>query len=453
MGYEAERAQDLADEFATGFLNHDGTPRTSGSMGDFETDGPAGSWTPARNNGECFCGRPYRIGDLMLDDGIPESVYFSCAACVSPDELKTFPAGGQSSVLVAPAPSNFDVAGDEFEAPAPVTAPVPVVDPLRPQAVNGRYPAPRPSDGKRMSWMRVSNLIKKAEDTYHLERWSERNVVAGLVAEPDLYDRAQGLDVKGDKSDLNQIVTEAKEAAGANKASDEGTRLHKSAEIADFADGSLGGVPKNHHTKIALYLGALRDYGLTVLPGMIERFTVSERYNVAGTFDRICAWQSYGNVIVDLKTGDSLDLSFPSISAQLECYQDGVNQGGVFDGQRYDNRGRVRTDVALVIHLPSTRDEVNVYRINLAKGREILSACEHLIQVRKIKAKDVAVKLEPMTDQDVWAEQRNAEFIEMMNAAHSVGELMQIMQYARGRGGWNERLANVARSLAAELTP
>ena len=360
--------------------------------------------------------------------------------------------------------NNFDTAGDEDQVPASanfdvpdeltdVPAPVPVVDALRPKAVRGRYSVPLPSTGKKTSLMRVSNLIKKAEDTYHLELWKQRNVVAGLVASPELFDAAQGLDVRGDKTELNRIAAEAMDAAGSNKMSDEGTRLHKSTEIADFAGGSLAGVPERHRTKIALYLGALRDYGLTVLPGMIERFTVSERYGVAGTFDRLCAWQSFGNVIVDLKTGDDLDLSFPSISAQLECYQDGVNNAGVFDGQRYDNRGKVRTDVGLVIHLPSTRDEVSVYRIKLAKGREILDACEHVIRVRKIKAKDVAVKLEPMTDQDVWAAHRDAEYIEMMNAAYAVGQLMSIRDTARAAGHWNERLANVARGLAKELTP
>jgi len=41
--------------------------------------------------------------------------------------------------------------------------------------------------------------------------------------------------------------------------------------------------------------------------------------------------------------------------------------------------------------------------------------------------------------------------IEAMNAAHTVDELIDIANHARALGQWNERLANVARGLAAEL--
>ena len=58
---------------------------------------------------------------------------------------------------------------------------------------------------------------------------------------------------------------------------------------------------------------------------MIERVTASARYEVAGKLDRIGSLRDGSNVVVDLKTGDSLDFSFPSIAAQLDCYVDGVN--------------------------------------------------------------------------------------------------------------------------------
>lgn len=395
MGFEAERAEELADMYEAGLINLDGSP---------------------------------------VED----------APKVSNFDVADEPGAGSKS-------SHFDTPDTADETAA--VAPQPVVDLARPEAVRGRYILPHPATGARTTWQRVSNKIKLAEDTYHLELWKQRNVVAGLVADPELYDAAQGLQVKADKAELNKIVERSMDAAGAYAMSNEGTRLHKSAEIADFAGGSLAGVPDRHRTKIALYLGALREYGLTVVPDMIERVTVSVRWNVAGKFDRVCSWRHYGNVIVDLKTGDELDMSFPSISAQLACYEDGVNQAGIYDGRRYDPRVKVRHDVGVVIHLPSTRDEVSVWIVDLNKGREILRVCEEVQGARKIKGKDVARMMlpAPVSVHELDTEALNAGYIERMNAVHSYDDLMALSLLIRGRGQWNERLASVARGLASEL--
>lgn len=343
--------------------------------------------------------------------------------------------------------SNFDTPDTVHETPVLAQ---PVTDLARPEAVRGRYVLPHPATGVRTSWQRVSNKIKLAEDTYHLELWKQRSVVVGMATDSYLVDEAKGLHVKDDKAQLNNIVERAMDGAGAYAMSNEGTRLHKSAEIADFGGGSLAGVPERHRTKIALYLGALGEYGLTVVPDMIERVTASARWNVAGKFDRICSWRHYGNVITDLKTGDELDMSFPSISAQLACYEDGVNQAGVYDGLRYDPRVKVRRDVGVVIHLPSTRDEVSVWIVDLNKGREILRVCEEVQGARKIKGKDVARQMLP-APVDLGVEARNIDYIERMNRANSYDELFEISKYIRGQGNWNERLAGVARGLASEL--
>lgn len=347
-------------------------------------------------------------------------------------------------------PDEFDSAGDT----GPETERVKKVDPARPEAKRGRYTLPNPDNGKSRSWQRVTNFVKMTDDTYHLELWKQRNVAKGvaILAEAgrvDIPELAQ-LDVKLDKNRVNNICTTAQDVAEAYKMADEGTALHTSTELADYAGGDLNRVPTPHRRKVRMYLDALAANGMTVVSGMIERVTASARYECAGKFDRIYRLASGINVIGDLKTGDSLDWSFPAIAAQLECYEDGVNNHGVFDGQRYDDSIKVSHDFGVVIHLPSTRDEVTVYWVDLAQGRIINAANLTVRAARKIKMKHVA----EVFDADrygVTQDGADAHWIEQLNAAHSRAQLIDVADRARAFGQWNERLANQARLIAGEM--
>lgn len=347
-------------------------------------------------------------------------------------------------------PDDFDSAGDQ----GPETAYVKVPDPMRPEAKRGRYTLPNPDNGKSRSWQRVTNFVKMTDDTYHLELWKQRNVAKGvaLLSEAgrvDIADLARS-DVKLDRERLNNICETAQDVAEAYKMADEGTALHTSTELADYAGGDLNRVPTQHRPKVRMYLDALAANGLTVVPGMIERVTASLRYECAGKFDRVYRLASGINVIGDLKTGDKLDLSFPSIAAQLECYEDGINSHGVFDGQRYDDSLKVSHDFGVVVHLPSTRDEVTVYWVDLAQGRVINAANLTVRAARKIKMKHVA----EVFDADRYGVTRDGadlHWLEQLNAAHSMAQLVNVADRARGFGQWNERLAGQARIIAQDM--
>lgn len=326
-------------------------------------------------------------------------------------------------------------------------------DPLRPEAKRGRYTLPNPENGKSRSWQRVTNFVKMTDDTYHLELWKQRNVLKGVAlliqdGRLKLEDLARS-DVKLDRDRLNNIASAAQDAAEAYKMADEGTALHKSTEIADFAGGDLNRVPEHHRVKVRMYLDALAAHGLTVVPGMIERVTVSLRYDCAGKFDRIFRLADGSYVIGDLKTGDDLELSLPSIAGQLKVYEDGVNTHGIFDGQRYDDSIKVRDDLAVVIHLPSTRDEVNVVPIDLSEGLRVNDGNLKVRHTRKIKARHVVLPTASLVrpNQDVV----DQHWLEQLNAAWSHADLVAVAERARYFGQWNERLANAARSLSTEL--
>lgn len=357
--------------------------------------------------------------------------------------------GTDAAMAAAVAADTFDTP-DEFDAPGEEAQPK-RIDAARPEAKRGRYTLPNPVNGKSKSWQRVTNFIKLVDDTYHLELWKQRNVAKGIAMRPDLVEAVQPLDVKQDKERLNRIVERAQDIAGAYKMSGEGTALHTSTELADYAGGSLATVPAHHQPRVQLYLDALRVNGLTVVPDMIERVTASQRYEVAGKFDRVYQLADGSYVIGDLKTGDSLDLSMASIAGQLACYEDGINHTGIWDGARYDERIKVRTDFGIVVHLPSTRDEVTVYRIDLSQGHELNRVCLEVRQARRIKAKHVSQVFQA----DLYragAVDTDAAWLEELNASHTVPQLVSVADRARAFGQWNERLAGQARLLATELT-
>lgn len=355
---------------------------------------------------------------------------------------------------------------DPFETAGEPAAERPKNDPLRPEAKRGRYYLPNPVNGNTKGWQRVTNFVKLTDDTYHLELWERRNVVVGvarMIGAPtehgfrtgvnETIDHLSALDVKADKERLDNIARAAKDVAGANAMSNEGTALHASTEAADYAGGNLNWVPKRHRPRVRLYLDALAVNGLTVVPQLIERVTASAKYEVAGKLDRVYRLRDGSYVIGDLKTGDSLDLSFPSIAAQLECYADGVNDVGIFDGQRYDQSVKVRTDFGIVVHLPSTRDEVTVYAVDLSQGRVINAVNLAVRDARRIKAKHVATVFDPTAFGigNLSRDELDQHWLEQMNGVRTREQLVGVADRARCFGQWNERLAGQARIIAAEL--
>ncbi len=353
---------------------------------------------------------------------------------------------------------------DEFDVPdgfsggtnGPETPRVGKADPLRPEAIRGRYYIEHPETGKRIGWRRVTNFVKAYEDTYHLELWKQRNVALGLgllIQSGRLtVDDLASLHVKADKTRLNNIVNAALDAAEAYRMANEGTALHKSSEQADFAGGDLNRVSPHHRAKIALYLDALAVHGLRVADNMIERVVVSTKYNVVGKFDRVMHMQDDSHVMLDVKTNDSLDMSLPSIAGQLDCYVDGINTHGVYAGPGlYDTRIKVREDFALVLHLPSTRDEVSVQRIKLAPGRRVNEANMNVFDARKVKAAHVA-ELFPAADGfHAGSDTADQYWLEQLNAGHTRDALVDVARRARLFGHWNTRLAGQARLLASSL--
>lgn len=291
-----------------------------------------------------------------------------------------------------------DTKPDPFDTPADVKPPEPETnvsgqpEPARDQW--GRYLLPHPvtglySDGKekpnrRNGWMRATTFAKLAADTFSLTRYNERLTLLGATLRPDVVALAHGKHVKRDNKELNRLVTEVKETAGAKVAANIGTAVHSFTEQVDAGVMKPEEVPVSYIPHVVNYLEELKRNGLSVVPGLIERTTLVDEWGkvIVGTFDRVLYHRPSGTYLIgDLKTGETLDWGKMEIAVQLSLYAHGINAHGVFDWntgtwRRTDAdedlpRINVRTDFGVVMHLPIQGPNAGVCtmrRVNLAAG-------------------------------------------------------------------------------------
>lgn len=253
---------------------------------------------------------------------------------------------------------------------------------------------------------RATTFAKLGSSTYALGEWNERMLAVGLTRRPDLLAMLHGLDVKRDRTTINKIVDDAQEFAGNKVAANIGTAYHSFTERLDAGLCSLDEVPPQWRARCQQYTQALARHGLTTRREWIERTTavradqVSAPAPVAGTLDRIFQLPNGDLVIGDLKTGSNLDYSWSEIAVQLALYAHGVNTHGLFDWNTKTWQpapGPIRTDYAIVMHLPADGDGCELYRVDLVKGWQFAQV-SGLVQARQ-KAKDVAGPLLPQTIQ------------------------------------------------------
>lgn len=300
-----------------------------------------------------------------------------------------------------------------------------------------------------VSHTRATSFAKLGSSTFALGEWNERMLIKGLVERPDLLAMAHGLDVRADKARLNAIAYDAQTHAGNKVAANIGTSLHAFTERLDAGLITLDEVPPLWRARCKQYLDAVAAYGLRTQADWIERTTavradqVSAPLPVAGTLDRIWGAPNGDLVIGDLKSGRDLSYSWVEIAVQLALYAHGVNTFGLFDWntKTWQKLGRpVRTDFAIVMHLPAEGDGCDLYRVDLVKGWEYAQVSGR-VQSRQ-KDKSIAGAL---TTLDVQATAPVAvetpedsplirKAMDMVLAASDGGELARLYEYAQTSG-------------------
>jgi len=386
------------------------------------------------------CGHRIVHGEVIREDG---NGSFLCAECSKEPVMTT--------EFASPAPvatiKTSSVVTPEFASPAPVPEMTPVSGQPGPKRDRyKRYLLPGP-DGRETAHTRATTFAKFGSSTYALSEWGERMLIKGLTMRPDLLAMAHGLDVKRDRSRLNQLADEAQAAGGNKVAANIGTALHGFSENLDAGLMTLDDVPEQWRGRMSEYRSAMAGAGLATRREWIERTTavpaseVSAPLPVAGTLDRVLE-TAYGELIIgDLKSGSDLSYGTLEIEVQLWLYARGCNLNGLFDWNtgRWERLDRpVSEDHAVVMHLPADGTGCTLLRADLRRGRRNAQV-SGLVQARQ-KDKSVMPVLSKLDLRPPEPPQRTDMGVarELIGAAPDHRRLTDIHRYAVVSGKFSD---------------
>jgi hypothetical protein len=318
-----------------------------------------------------------------------------------------------------------------------------------------RYRLPHPTSGRAMGWTRATTFAKTIDDTYTLNMWGRRMSIKGLSMRPDLL-AATASTPLDERDKLNKIAEDAAEHAGSKSAATLGTALHAFAEQVDA--GLEPYIPAPWDADVRAYRAALEREGVTILPGLIERIVVVERYGVAGTFDRIlgtepCPTCGRTKAVGDLKSGRDLSYGWTEISIQLALY---AHADRVWNKATlaYEPMPEVCRCRGIVMHLPVGQATCTFYEVDLVAGWEAAALCEAVRAWRK--RRDLAVpravaRVEQTPAGPVVEVDRPPTYAERIERARAVADLSAIWREADARGEWTAELETLGLARRAAI--
>jgi hypothetical protein len=218
---------------------------------------------------------------------------------------------------------------------------------------------PPDGKGKRVSYRRTTTFVGCLEDTYNLMAWKNRQVAYGMGQRRDLVLAAAAAD-RDDKRKLNEIAEKATEHAMASASATTGTALHALTERVDRGQ-PLGFVPTEYQADIDAYQKATAAIEFTA----IETFRVYDRWQVAGTADRIGRDKRGRLRIYDIKSGS---IDFPhKMAMQLAMYARSLPYDIATDTRGEPEEG-LDLNQGVIIHLPAGEGRCDLYEIDIMKG-------------------------------------------------------------------------------------
>jgi len=330
----------------------------------------------------------------------------------------------------------------------------------------GRYLLPHPTSGREAPWTRVTTFAKTISDTYTLNMWGRRMSVKGLTMRPDLYALAASTSLDN-RDALNKIAEQAAEVAGSKTAASLGTALHSFTEVYDRGEDPQ--VPSPWDADVRAYAAALEAEGLAVVPDLIERIVLCQRYSVAGTFDRVFRvtrphvveigdWAfglEPGELVMgDLKTGRDLSYGWGEIAVQLALY---ANADRMWDPADRVHRAmpEVRKDVAVVVHLPVGQAKATVYDVDIAAGWQAAELCAQVRNWRKVQGLAVPRLAATVTPSGAVAVEVPPELADRIATARTFADLSAIWREVTVEGtrpeAWTPALAALGATRRAAI--
>ena len=243
--------------------------------------------------------------------------------------------------------------------------------------------------GKQTSFPRVTTIAKCLDDEGALTAWKGRMTATGLVQRNDLLVAASA--ALDDRNALDRIVQQAIEAAGASSKANIGTALHSLTQALDL--GQQPAILPGLQGDVDAYLKGIIKHGVIISPNLVEVLLVNEKFEYAGTADRIARFTTRKKKqVFDLKTG-SIDYAMNAIAVQMAMY---ANAEYIYNWRTQEHIPMPDIDKTrgVILHLPAGQGELSLYEVDLVAGWE---AAQMAMEVRAWrKRKDLHIKVHAM---------------------------------------------------------
>lgn len=310
-----------------------------------------------------------------------------------------------------------------------------------------------PDGGKAKPYTRCTTFVGAIEDTFNLQKWLIRQTALGLSQRSDLLLAVAAH--RNDKRELDKICEQAKEAAAASAKATTGTALHSLTEALDRGQ-ELPALPAGAQASLDAYAAATQDLKAV----HIERFTVLDSLQVAGTPDRVVEYQGE-RYIADIKTG-SIDFGILKIAAQLAVYA----RGQLYDVESAERTAHgASTTRGIIVHVPSTDDpaeaKAELHWVDLEAGWQAVLANRQVRQLRKTKFAQVTEPFGPVERPSLRLEKaevakdaaREAEgrvrIHRQITACETADQVRAV--WAANEAEWDEQLTQAAKAHIASL--
>jgi hypothetical protein len=253
---------------------------------------------------------------------------------------------------------------------------------------------PPGGDTPLLGYIRATTVAGATDDGGGLGPWKATMAVCGTLRQRSIKAKWQTLLAEHEspwyanpesKAKCKKLVEEAAEAGGAGDRREEGLSLHAITALVDVGD-TPAHLSAETEADVSAYANKLIEYGVAIVPGMVERTVVLDEHRVAGTFDRLVRIRGRElPMVADLKTGADLSYSWRSIAVQLAIYAhaDSLYEQGADPNGSADVRSpmpEVDQHEALVMWLPAGEARCELIVVDLDAGWE---GFELSMQVRK----------------------------------------------------------------------
>jgi hypothetical protein len=223
----------------------------------------------------------------------------------------------------------------------------------------GRPMVVPPKGGKPVAYTRTTTVAGSLDDGTGLVAWKLRMAATGLTLRPDLLLAASA--AREDKLEMDKLVEDSMEAAGATRQATIGTAIHALTEKLDRGQ-DLGPIPEDYVADIQAYAEATKNFTNI----HIEQFCVLDKYKIAGTPDRVVEYKGE-KFISDLKTGS---ISYPNkIAMQLSVYANGLPYDPATATR--GSWGDVNTEKGIIVHLPAGGGQCTLHFVDLVHGWKV----------------------------------------------------------------------------------